>query len=68
MAMTREELLALPVAVDVLTAGRAFDLGRNTTYDLVKADEFPVPVHIYAGVKRVITADLWRALGVTPST
>ncbi|MBC9717872.1 hypothetical protein H9Y04_35610 [Streptomyces sp. TRM66268-LWL] len=64
--MTRDELLALPVTIDVLTAGKAFGLGRNTTYELVKAGEFPVPVHAYSNVKRVITADLWRALGVQP--
>ena len=64
--MTREELLALPVAVDVVTAGKAFSLGRNKTYDLVNADEFPVPVHDYGGARRVLTADLWKALGVGP--
>ncbi|MET9965300.1 DNA-binding protein [Streptomyces sp. NPDC006356] len=65
--MTREELLALPVTVDVLTAGKALGLGRNTTYELVNAGEFPVPVHPWGGVKRVVTADLWEALGVSPS-
>lgn len=65
--MTRDELLALPVTVDVVTAGRAFGLGRNTTYELVGAGKFPVPVHPWGGVKRVVTADLWAALGVNPT-
>ncbi|MFF3060154.1 DNA-binding protein [Streptomyces sp. NPDC057909] len=65
--MTREELLALPVVVDVLTAGRAFGLGRNTTYELINAGEFPVAVHQYGkGNRRVLTSDLWAALGVEP--
>ncbi|MEU3783458.1 hypothetical protein [Streptomyces sp900129855] len=64
--MTRDELLALPVTVDILTAGKVFGLGRNTTYDLVNAGEFPVPVQAYGNVKRVITADLWAAVGVSP--
>jgi predicted DNA-binding transcriptional regulator AlpA len=65
--MTREELLALPVTVDVLTAGRAFGLGRNTTYELIQAGEFPVKVHRYGkGSRRVLTSELWEALGVHP--
>jgi predicted DNA-binding transcriptional regulator AlpA len=62
--MAREELLALPVTVDVLTAGRAFGLGRNTTYELIQAGEFPVKVHqLGKGVRRVLTSELQEALG-----
>ncbi len=65
--MTREEVLELPVAIDVLTAGRAFGLGRNTTYELINAGEFPVKVHQYGkGNRRVLTSELWAALGVEP--
>ncbi|WP_406354166.1 hypothetical protein [Streptomyces sp. NBC_00658] len=66
--MTRAEVLSLPVAIDVLTAGRAFGLGRNTTYELINAGEFPVKVHQYGkGNRRVLTSELWDALGVRPA-
>lgn len=34
--MTREELLALPVAVDLDTANKALTIGRSTGYALAK--------------------------------
>lgn len=40
--LTRAELLALPVTVDVPTAARALGLGRSTAYELARRDEFPV--------------------------
>ncbi len=39
--MTRDEVLALPVTVDVLTAGKAFGFSRNTTYELIKSGSSP---------------------------
>lgn len=65
--MDRDELLALPVTIDVLTAGRAFGFGRNTTYELIQAGEFPVEVHVYGKAnRRVITSELWKVLGMRP--
>jgi hypothetical protein len=65
--VTRDEALALPVTVDVLTAGEAFGFSRNTTYELIRSGEFPVPVHPYGkGKRRVLTSELWSALGVRP--
>ena len=39
--LTRAELLALPVTVDVPTAARALGLGRSTAYELARRDESP---------------------------
>lgn len=62
--MTRDELLALPVSVDVPTAGKAFGISKLTAYRLVKSGDFPVPV-IYVGRKVVVPrASLLRALGI----
>uniref|UniRef100_A0AAU2V7S0 DNA-binding protein n=1 Tax=Streptomyces sp. NBC_00003 TaxID=2903608 RepID=A0AAU2V7S0_9ACTN len=62
--MTREELLTLPVTVDVLTAGRAFGFGRNTTYELVNTGKFPVEVQEpLVGKRYVRSVDLQEALG-----
>ncbi len=67
-SMTREELLDLPVSIDVETAGRALGMGRTRAYQAAKAGEFPIPVLKLGRSYRVVTADLWRLLGVAPQT
>lgn len=62
--MTPEELLALPVSVSLITAGRAFGMGRTKAYELAKRNEFPCRVIRIGPAYRVARADLLRALGV----
>ena len=64
--LTRAELLALPVVVDVSTAARALGLGRSTAYELARRDEFPCPVLRVGSSYRVPTAGLLRVLGIEP--
>jgi hypothetical protein len=64
--MTRAELLALPVAVDLATAARALGLGRSTAYELARRREFPCRVLYVGSSYRVPTADLLRVLGIAP--
>jgi hypothetical protein len=65
-AMSEAELLALPSAVDLTTAGRALGIGRTKAFELARAGEFPVRV-IRVGQKfRVSKAVILEALGVTP--
>ncbi|MFE3495304.1 helix-turn-helix domain-containing protein [Streptomyces sp. NPDC059175] len=66
--LTRDELLALPATVDLITGARAFGLGRTTAYDLAKAGEFPAAVIKAGKAYRVITADLLRVLHINPET
>lgn len=62
--MTDEELLALPVTVDIETAGRAFGMGRTKAQELAKKGDFPCQV-LPLGRRRVVTkAALLGALGV----
>lgn len=62
--MTRAELLALPVVVPLLDAGRAFGLGRDATYDLARRGELPFQV-LALGRRKVVTrAALLDALGL----
>jgi len=61
--MSRAELLALPVSVDLVTAARAFGFGRTKGHELARAGEFPVPVMRLGATYRVTRADLLRALG-----
>ncbi len=65
--MNAEEVRALPAAVDLATAGRAFSIGRTKAYALAKADEFPVPVLRVGNAYRVRRADLLSALGILVS-
>jgi hypothetical protein len=62
--LTRAELAALPPAIDLVTAGRALGIGRTKTYELVKADDFPVKILRLGNSYRVVTADLLLVLGI----
>ena len=62
--MTRAELLALPVSVDLESANRALGLGRSKGYDLARRESYPCRVLRLGKCYRVITADLLRVLGV----
>jgi excisionase family DNA binding protein len=64
--LTREELLALPVTVDVATAARALGLGRSTAYELARSGEFPCRILRIRSSYRVPTAELLRVLGIDP--
>lgn len=62
--LTMDELATLPVTVDVVTAGRAFGLGKSTAYSHAKNGTFPCKVKRVGSRWVVLTADLRRALGV----
>lgn len=63
--MTVAELQALPVSVDLVTAGRAWQLGRTKAHELARAGEFPCPVLRLGNSYRVTRADLLRSLGIS---
>lgn len=63
--MSREDLLALPVAVDLETGNRALGLGRSKGYELAKrGDAYPCKVLRLGNAYRVVTADLLDLLGL----
>jgi len=62
--MTREELLALPVAIDLDTCNRALGLGRSKGYELAKRGQYPCRVLRLGKAYRVVTADLLDLLGL----
>lgn len=62
-ALTEEELFALPVTVDVPTAGRAWGLGRSASYELARSGEFPCRVLPCKARFIVTKTDLLQALG-----
>ena len=59
---TPEEVRALGVTTDVVTAGRILGLSRNTAYRLARAGTFPVPVLRAGAQYRVPVAGLLTAL------
>lgn len=66
--MTAAEILDLPAAVDLLTAGRALGLGRTRAYELARRGEFPVPLLRLGAQYRARRADLLDLLGIPDRT
>lgn len=64
---TAQEIRSWPVTVDVRTAGRAFGIGRDQAYRLVREGQFPVPVLRLGRYLRVTRAAVLDALGITDS-
>jgi hypothetical protein len=65
---TPDEILAWPATVDVPTAGRAFGVGRDESYRLVREEQFPVPVLRLGRYLRVTRASVVAALGITDTS
>jgi hypothetical protein len=65
--MTPDELLSLPVSVDLVTAGRAFGLGRTKSHELARAGDFPCRVLKVGERYKVPRWELFRALGIEES-
>lgn len=65
--MSLDEVLELPAAVPLVTAGLAFGIGRTKTYELAKAGEFPCRV-LPLGPKFVVPkTEILAALGIEPA-
>jgi predicted DNA-binding transcriptional regulator AlpA len=58
VAMTREELLALPAVVDLPTAAHVVGVSRSTAYELVRTGQWPTPVLRLGRFIKVPTAPL----------
>ena len=55
------------MVVDLPTAGRCFGLGRDASYGVAKAGDFPVPVLKLGKALRVTRASILAALGIADS-
>ena len=65
MSMTRDEVLALPVTVDILTTARALGIGRSMAYEMAREGTYPVPLYSVGKRYRAMRADLLAVLGVS---
>jgi hypothetical protein len=63
-ALSADQVRALPASTDLETAGRCFGLGRTTSYQLARSDEFPTRVLRLGSQWRVTRADIMVALGI----
>lgn len=62
--LTDDEIRALPAAVPLVLAGRAFTMGRTKSYELARAGKFPCTV-LPLGPKFVVPkAEILAALGL----
>jgi hypothetical protein len=66
-SLSAAELRDLPTAVDIVTAGRAFGIGRTKSHEPARAGQFPVPVLRLGNTYRVTRAALLQALGESPT-
>jgi hypothetical protein len=67
LKMSLDELLSLPVSVDLTTAGRAFGIGRTKSFELVRQGRFPVKVISVGAKYRVTRSAIFEALGLDPA-
>lgn len=65
---TAPEVAALPVVIDLPTAGAVLGMSRGQAYELHRRGEFPVPVLQMGSRYRVVTARVRELLGVEPDT
>ncbi len=63
-ALSHDEICNLPPVIDLVTAARAFGLGRTFAYELAHAGAFPCPVRRHGRLYRVLTSELLDALGL----
>jgi hypothetical protein len=68
LKMSLDELLSLPVSVDLTTAGRAFGIGRTKSFELVRQGRFPVKVISVGAKYRVTRSAIFEALGLDSAT
>jgi hypothetical protein len=62
--VTDEELLALPVSIDLMTSARALGISRSEAYALARSDRYPVRTYRVGVRYRVARADLIAFLGI----
>jgi hypothetical protein len=65
--LTLAQAAQLPPALDVPSAARLLGISRSAAYQLVAADELPVPVLRLGHTLRIPTAPLLALLGLTPA-
>ena len=63
---TLDEIRQWGATCDIPTAGSAFGFGRNKSYDLAKAGDFPVRILKIGASYRVVTSEIVALLEPKP--
>jgi len=63
-----EQIRALGVTTDIVTAGAVLGIGRTTAYRLARSGEFPVPLLKVGNRYLVAVAHLLNAVGIQPTS
>lgn len=64
MTMTREQVLALSVTIDLLTTADALGIGRGTVYQMACTGTYPIRLYRVGQRYRATRADLLQVLGI----
>ncbi len=65
---TVEEVLALPVTVDLMTTARALGISKTVAYQLARMGRYPVPLYRVGARYRCLRSVLLTYLGITDPT
>jgi excisionase family DNA binding protein len=63
--MTRDEVLALPVTIDLLTTAKALGISRSMAYEMARSGTYPIALYRVGQRYRATRADLMEALGIS---
>jgi hypothetical protein len=61
---TLDQVRALGVSTDLITAGSVLGIGRTTSYHLARTGTFPIPILRVGNRYTVAVAHLLKAIGV----
>jgi excisionase family DNA binding protein len=65
VVMTEQEVLELPVTINLLTSARALGISRSEAYILARSGRYPVPTYMVGNRYRVRRSDLLTFLRIT---
>ncbi len=65
--MTREQMYALPPAIDVPTAAQVLGVGKGLAYELVRRGQWPTPVLRVGRFIKIPTAPLIALMDHAPT-
>jgi hypothetical protein len=65
---TVEEVLALPVTVDLMTTARALGISKTVAYHLARTGRYPVPLYKVGARYRCLRSALLAHLGIADAT
>lgn len=66
--LTVEEVISLPVTVDLMTTARALGISKTVAYNLARIGQYPVPLYRVGTRYRCLRSELLAYLGIADPT